>query len=71
MRYQENINEYKLLRLSDIFTSEQEAQLVQILTELIVRKWGTLEIEIVKGKVRFFRCKYSIEALPPGVLFDR
>ncbi len=71
MTCQESVNQYKLLRLSDIFTPEQEAQLVQILTELIVRKWGTLEIEIVKGKVRFFRSKYSIEAAPPGVLFDQ
>ena len=71
MRDLDKAHEYKLLRLSDIFTPEQEAQLVQILTELILRKWGTLEIEIVKGKVRFFRSKYSIEATPPGVLFDR
>ena len=70
MRDLENADEYKHLRLSDIFTPEQEAQLVYILTELIARKWGTLEIEIVKGKVRFFRSKYSIEAAPPGVLFD-
>ena len=70
MRDLENAHEYKLLRLSDIFTPEQEAQLVQILTELIVRKWGTLEIEIVKGKVRFFRSKYSIEAAAPGGSFS-
>ena len=71
MRDLENAHDYKLLRLSDIFTPEQEAQLIQILNELILRKWGTLEIEIVKGRIRFFRIKYSIEAAPPGVIFDR
>ena len=61
----EHAHEYKLLRLSDIFTPEQEAQLVYILTQLIVHKWGTLEIEIQNGKVRFFRPKPSIEAIKP------
>jgi hypothetical protein len=55
------------LRLSDIFTSEQEAQLVQLLVSIIAHKWGTLEIEIMNGKIRFFRPKLSIEAKPPLV----
>ncbi len=67
-RYNDGI---KSLRLSDIFSPEQEAQLVQILTQLILHKWGTLEIEVVKGRIRFFRIKYSFEAAPPGVSFDR
>jgi hypothetical protein len=62
--------EIKSLRLSDFFSPEQEAQLVKLLVNLITQKWGTLEIEIVKGRIRFFRSKISIEAAPPGVLFD-
>jgi hypothetical protein len=55
----------QLPKLSDLFTPEQEAQLVQLLAELMLHKWGTLEIKIVNGKIRFFGPKPSIEAIAP------
>jgi len=52
-------------RLADLLTDEQDAQLAQILSELIAQKWGTLEIEIVDGKIRFLRPKKSIDFIYP------
>jgi hypothetical protein len=46
--------------LADLLTEEQEAQLAVLLAEIMLHGWGTLEIEIRKGKVRFFRPKPSI-----------
>ena len=59
-------NDTEFLKLSDIFTPEQEAQLARILTELIHHKWGSVEIEIVAGKIRFFVPKPSIDVIRPG-----
>jgi hypothetical protein len=53
-------------RLSDILTDEQDAQLAKILAELIAQKFGTLEIEILEGKIRYFRPKKSIDVVYPG-----
>jgi len=58
---QRNTDEGGSLRLSDIFTPEQDEQLAKLLAYLMEQKWGTLEIEIIKGKIRFFRPKPSIE----------
>ena len=58
--------ETKPLKLSDIFTPEQEAQLARILTELIHHKWGSVEIKIVEGKIQFFVPKPSIDVIRPG-----
>jgi len=61
MKDLEHAHELSILHLSDIFTPAQEAQLAYLLAELIAHKWGTLEIEIVNGTIRFFRPKPSIE----------
>ena len=52
--------------LADLLTEEQEAQLTLLLAEIIGHKWGTLEIVIVEGKVRFFVPKPHIEAKTTG-----
>jgi len=53
------------VELSDLLTPEQEAQLTILLANLMAHKYGTLEIEIVDGKVKFFKPKPSIKAKPP------
>jgi len=57
--------EIRFPMLSDLLTPEQEAQLTILLANLMAHKYGTLEIEIVDGKVKFFKPKPSIKAKPP------
>jgi len=54
-------------RISDLLTDEQESQLTLILAELITYKWASLTIEIVNGKIRFYRPQPSIEAYPAKI----
>jgi hypothetical protein len=48
--------------LADLLTEEQEAKLALLLAQVMAHGRGTLEIVIMKGKVRFFIPKPSIEA---------
>ena len=48
--------------LADLLTEAQEVQLAMLLADIMGHGWGTLEIEIVEGKVRFFKPKPSINA---------
>ena len=66
MNVHKNANDTDSPKLSDLFTPEQEAQLARILTELIHHKWGSVEIEIVEGKIQFFVPKPSINVIRPG-----
>ena len=49
-------------RTADVLTEEQDAQLAELLAQLMAFGWGRLEIEIRDGKVRFFRPMPSIPA---------
>ena len=53
-------------KLSDVLSEEQEAQLAQLLHQVMEFGWGKLEIEIRAGQVRFFRPMPSIPAAGPG-----
>ncbi len=70
MRNLSQVDGIEHLRLANIFTPEQEIQLAKILVDLMANGWGTLEIEIRKGKIRFFKPKYSFDAVPPEILVD-
>ena len=59
-------NEIYAPKLSDLLTPEQEILLAQLLAELIGHKWGILQIDIVEGKVQFFRPMPSIDAYHLG-----
>ena len=50
--------------LSDLFTREQENQLAVLLAELMAYGYGSVEILIAEGKLRFFSYKRSIKASP-------
>ena len=49
-------------RLQQLMPAEQIEQLAELLEKLLENGFGILEIEIVKGKVRFFRPQPSIPA---------
>lgn len=53
-------------RTADVLTEEQDAQLAELLAQLMAFGWGRLEIEIREGKVRFFRPMPSIPAGEDG-----
>jgi hypothetical protein len=55
-----------ILRLVDILTIEQDEQLAAMLLELIQHKYGTLELEIVDGKIKLLRPKKSYDFIPSG-----
>ncbi len=52
------------LRLKDLITDRQDAQLTQLLLELMTLKYGVLEIEVRDGKIRFGKIQRSFDLDP-------
>lgn len=48
------------LYLADLLTAKQDQALAQMLLDVIHNGFGTIEIEVIEGKVRFFKPKPSI-----------
>ncbi len=48
--------------ICELFTQEQEEQLVVLLSRLMAHGWGTLEIEVRNHQVKFFRVQESFPA---------
>lgn len=55
-------------RLADILTPDQDAQLAQILAELMTQRWAILEIEMIDGKLTYYRPIKSIRVVYTNAL---
>ncbi len=51
-------------KLSDLLTADQLTLMLKLLRRVRANGYGVLAIEIMNGKVRFFRVTFSIPALP-------
>jgi hypothetical protein len=50
------------VELDDILPSEQVTQLARLLAAVMASGFGTVEIEVVRGRVRFIRQQLSFSA---------
>jgi hypothetical protein len=54
----------RVTRLSDLLTADQLTLMLDLLRRVCVSGYGIFAIEIMDGKVRFYRVTFSISALP-------